>query len=174
MVTTVILPSVGGGSAVDDGLAGVHRAYTLPNGGEAGSHHAAGHVVAQRTAPGEDPATSRATTKSVSLFITVATLIACSQCSVVLAMTSVFVMINNSCRRRDRGAGNGIGQTCASLGRCFGPALAGSVYAWSQRAQQPWPFDYHFVFYMLGAFSTCVIFLSRKLPTKINHKLYSD
>lgn len=171
MWTSLLLPSTGGGAAPLDAAArGVHRVYQMPGGGEAGAHHASGHVATARPLTGEVAGQMA----PLSTLILLGALLTVAQCCVVLAMTSVFVLINNACRRRDRGAGNGIGQTCASLGRAVGPAVCGIVFAWSQRAQLPWPLDYHVVFYMLAVLTVLVISLSRRLPAKINNKLYGD
>lgn len=175
-----VLPSLGGGES-DGSFRGVHHGYKLTGAGESALHHATGHVVANRPHPhphGHEPEAAadagETSLAPLSVLATASVVIATMQCSLVLANTSTFVMINNSCRRRDRGAANGIGQTCASLGRSCGPALVGTVFVWSQSQPRPWPFDYHFVFYMLAGLACGVLLLSRRLPSRINRKLYDD
>ena len=182
MVVMLVMPSLGSllsVSASDEPE--LHRAYNTPGSGGAGHHHAAGHLVAQRQHPdgGAEGAEGGAAAppqglSPLSTLIPAALLLMAMQCSLVLSFTSTFVMINNSCRRMDRGTGNGIGQTFASLGRSIGPAIAGSLFAWSQAAPRSWPFDYHFVFVMIVLASAGIISLSMRLPSKVNKKVYDD
>lgn len=79
-----------------------------------------------------------------------------TQCSSVLALTSIMVLINNSCYVDKRATVNGLGQSGASLGRLLGPFLSGLCFAWSQRNGLPWPLDYHFTFLLI----VCIVCFS--------------
>lgn len=118
----------------------------------------------------DDGATPSAITR---LFPSVLAFVVIS-CSSVLAFTSTFVLINNSCRRVDRGTTNGIGQSYVSLGRTIGPAVGGAIFAWSASGHRPWPFDFHFAWYSISIVGCITWLVSRKLPTKVNQKLYED
>lgn len=177
MAVMLIMPSLGSFlSSSSSQEPSLHRAYNLPGSGEAGQHHAAGHLVAQRPHPSgaDDGESGPPGLAPLSTLLPAALLLMGMQCSLVLAFTSTFVLINNSCRRIDRGTGNGIGQTFASLGRSIGPAVAGSLFAWSQAAPRPWPFDYHFVFVLTVVGCVGIEFLSMRLPSKVNKKVYDD
>ncbi len=55
------------------------------------------------------------------------------QGSLVLALTTIMVFINNSCVAAERGTVNGLGQSAACLARMLGPWLGGVVFAWSEQ-----------------------------------------
>ena len=86
-------------------------------------------------------------------------------CAGVQAFTAVFLMVSNSITAESRGSLNGVGQTLGSMGRMGGPVFAGVLFSWSLENGMKFPFDYHFVFLILGlvVFSTlCVSFLLSK------------
>lgn len=183
MVVAIVMPMMGAMSNPADSGVALHKAYHLHGSGEAGQHHAMGHLVVQRPSPSggtnstasQDPAAAAPQTLAPwRSLLPAAMLLAGMQCSLVLAFTSTFVLINNACRRIDRGTGNGIGQTYASFGRCVGPAVAGSLFAWSQGSGRSWPFDYHFVFYLMVVAGVGIELLSLRLPSKVNRKVYDD
>lgn len=78
----------------------------------------------------------------------------------------VFVFINNSCYSHQRGKVNGLGQSCASLGRLVGPLCGSSLFAWTTH-QSRWPFNYGLTWYVIACGSICIWKLSSRLPKKI-------
>jgi MFS family permease len=78
----------------------------------------------------------------------------------------VFVFINNSCYSHQRGKVNGLGQSCASLGRLVGPICGSSLFAWTTH-QNHWPFNYGLTWYVIGCGAICIWKLSARLPKKI-------
>jgi MFS family permease len=78
----------------------------------------------------------------------------------------VFVFINNSCYSHQRGKVNGLGQSCASLGRLVGPIAGSSLFAWTTH-QSHWPFNYGFTWYVIGCGAIYIWKLSSRLPKKI-------
>ncbi|KAF9116057.1 hypothetical protein BGX27_005086 [Mortierella sp. AM989] len=58
--------------------------------------------------------------------------------------------ITNSAPSHLLGTVNGIGQTSASFMRAFGPALGGIIWAWSLSNKLGFPFNYFFVFFLMG------------------------
>jgi hypothetical protein len=71
--------------------------------------------------------------------------------SAVFAFTSAMLFVSSAGRRlKALGLLNGVGQCGAGLVRTIGPALGGTLWSWSLLNGLPSPFDYHFVFYMLG------------------------
>lgn len=89
----------------------------------------------------------------------------------LFAMTSTFVLVNNSCYSEQRGTVNGIAQAMASIGRMIGPLIAGNLFAWSVSNGINWiPLNYHFSFYFIGICSLIPSILSFRLPESINKK----
>ncbi|CAG8642337.1 8762_t:CDS:2, partial [Ambispora gerdemannii] len=62
----------------------------------------------------------------------------------------VLSMITNTVSREVLGTVNGIGQTIASLSRAIGPALGGTLWAWSLNNNLGFPFDHHFIFVVIA------------------------
>jgi MFS family permease len=89
----------------------------------------------------------------------------------MFSFTSIFALINNGCRRRERGAANGIGQTLVSVGRSVGPLFGGIIFAWSASSDNAFPFDYHFTFFLLGILFALTAALSLVLPKTIDKRL---
>jgi MFS family permease len=89
----------------------------------------------------------------------------------MFSFTSIFALINNGCRRRERGAANGIGQTLVSVGRSVGPLFGGIIFAWSASTGHAFPFDYHFSFFLLGVLFALTAALSLVLPKSIDKRM---
>jgi MFS family permease len=87
------------------------------------------------------------------------------------SFTSVFALINNGCRRRERAASNGIGQSAVAIGRSIGPLAGGIIFAWSASGGQPFPFDYHFTFFLVGLVFVITGALAFLLPASINVRM---
>ncbi|KAK8799426.1 hypothetical protein WA158_002641 [Blastocystis sp. Blastoise] len=56
----------------------------------------------------------------------------------------------------------------AAIGRSFGPIVCTSIFAWSLQDTNVFPFDYGFVFYILGLLSILTSLLAYKLNRNIN------
>jgi hypothetical protein len=65
---------------------------------------------------------------------------------------------------------NGIGQTCASLGRLSGPYLGSVLFAWSETNGLNWPFNQFFVFYLLAVMAVFIYQYSLYLPKSIQRR----
>ncbi|KAI8914309.1 major facilitator superfamily domain-containing protein [Gorgonomyces haynaldii] len=70
--------------------------------------------------------------------------------------TSVMILISESARPGQLGLVNGIGQSLAALSRTIGPALAGSMWAWSNTNMEA-PYDKAFVFLFIAAVNGILI-----------------
>ena len=81
-----------------------------------------------------------------------------------------FVLISNSCYSHQRATVNAIGQTCASLGRMVGPYIASIIFAWSLNNELTWPFNYHFIFYILSLLALINYKYSFLLPKSIQRR----
>ncbi|KAF9337545.1 hypothetical protein BG006_004148 [Podila minutissima] len=88
----------------------------------------------------------------------------------VLSYTSVMLMINNSSPPHLLGTVNGIGQTSASFMRAFGPALGGILWAWSLSNKLSFPFNYFFVFFMMGTIAILGFIHSFSIPRDLGQK----
>ncbi|KAG0084963.1 hypothetical protein BGZ92_009417 [Podila epicladia] len=90
----------------------------------------------------------------------------------VLSYTSVMVMITNSSPPHLLGTVNGIGQTSASFMRAFGPALGGILWAWSLSNKLSFPFNYFFVFFMMGTIAILGFIHSWSIPRELGRKRF--
>ncbi|KAG0038253.1 hypothetical protein BGZ82_000697 [Podila clonocystis] len=88
----------------------------------------------------------------------------------VLSYTSVMVMITNSSPPHLLGTVNGIGQTSASFMRAFGPALGGILWAWSLSNKLSFPFNYFFVFFLMGTIAILGFIHSLSIPRDLGQK----
>eukprot|EP00284_Hemiselmis_tepida_P011297 CAMPEP_0174917386 /NCGR_PEP_ID=MMETSP1355-20121228/2418_1 /TAXON_ID=464990 /ORGANISM="Hemiselmis tepida, Strain CCMP443" /LENGTH=180 /DNA_ID=CAMNT_0016162467 /DNA_START=132 /DNA_END=670 /DNA_ORIENTATION=+ len=84
--------------------------------------------------------------------------------------TSVSLLVNNSAPKRVIGSINGMSQTCASLASAVAPAFAGNLFSLSLQMGRPWPFDHHLVFYVVGAVSAVMLFMSFLLPESLQQR----
>ncbi|KAI7828538.1 major facilitator superfamily domain-containing protein [Gamsiella multidivaricata] len=82
----------------------------------------------------------------------------------VFSYTSIMVMITNSSPPHLLGTINGIGQTSASFMRAFGPALGGILWAWSLSNKLSFPFNYFFVFFLIGMIAIMGFIHSLSIP----------
>ncbi|KAI8601236.1 major facilitator superfamily domain-containing protein [Dissophora ornata] len=88
----------------------------------------------------------------------------------VFSYTSVMVMITNSSPPHLLGTVNGIGQTSASFMRAFGPALGGILWAWSLSNKLNFPFNYFFVFFLMGTIAILCFVHSLSIPHDLGLK----
>jgi MFS family permease len=89
----------------------------------------------------------------------------------MFSFTSVFALINNGCRRRERAALNGIGQSAVAVGRTLGPLAGGVIFAWSASGAHSFPFGYHFTFFLVGILFVVAGGLAFLLPPSINVRM---
>jgi len=92
-------------------------------------------------------------------------------CQIVLDMTMFtcsFLLINNSCDANKRGSANGLAMSCASVFKSIGPIIGGIVFAWSATNDLPFPFDYHFSFFLIAIMTLGESYLVSKLPQRLN------
>jgi hypothetical protein len=65
-------------------------------------------------------------------------------------------------------------QALVALCRALGPALGGSLFAWTATSGYAWPLDFHLTFYLCGLGAMGTLTLSSLLPDSVNFKLESD
>uniref|UniRef100_A0A7S3HCF8 Major facilitator superfamily (MFS) profile domain-containing protein n=1 Tax=Spumella elongata TaxID=89044 RepID=A0A7S3HCF8_9STRA len=85
-------------------------------------------------------------------------------------LISTFVLISNSCYSHQLATVNGIGQTCASLGRLSGPYLGSVLFAWSETNGMEWPFNQYLVYYLLALLCVLIYQYSFLLPKSIQRR----
>ncbi|KAG0032688.1 hypothetical protein BGZ81_010299, partial [Podila clonocystis] len=78
--------------------------------------------------------------------------------------------ITNSSPPHLLGTVNGIGQTSASFMRAFGPALGGILWAWSLSNKLSFPFNYFFVFFLMGTIAILGFIHSLSIPRDLGQK----
>ncbi|GJJ76945.1 hypothetical protein EMPS_09304 [Entomortierella parvispora] len=88
----------------------------------------------------------------------------------VFSYTSVMVMITNSAPSHLLGTVNGIGQTSASFMRAFGPALGGILWAWSLSNKLEFPFNFFFVFFLMGTIALLGFIHSLSIPKELGRR----
>ena len=73
--------------------------------------------------------------------------------------TAVFLVINNSCTKGQRGRVNGLGMSLSSAFKAVGPTLGSVSFAWSLTNGYGFPLDVHFTFLLCGIFAaaTCAV-----------------
>lgn len=85
-------------------------------------------------------------------------------------LVSTFVLISNSCYSHQLATVNGIGQTCASIGRLTGPYIGSVVFAWSETNGLAWPCNHYLVFYILAVLAAVSYQYSTLLPKSIQRR----
>jgi MFS family permease len=89
----------------------------------------------------------------------------------MFAFTATFGLINNSTLAKNRGTANGLSQSMVAIGRIVGPIFGGNTFAWSASGGHSWPFDFHFVFHLIGITMWFTAGLAFILPKSIDRKL---
>ncbi|KAJ8659259.1 hypothetical protein O0I10_004973 [Lichtheimia ornata] len=85
-----------------------------------------------------------------------------------LAFTSMMILVSNSADQRILGTVNGICQSCLSLMRALGPTVGGTLWSFSLRTGNPFPFDRHLVYYMIAILSFINLLQSARIPDSIS------
>ena len=90
----------------------------------------------------------------------------------IMAFTTSFVLINNSCKADIRGAVNGAAQTLVAAARMIAPTLGGLLFQWSvsPTARRSWPLNHHLAWYFCAATCMAAYYMSRKLPPTADRK----
>ena len=70
-------------------------------------------------------------------------------CSTV-PFTSIFLIINSSCVKDQRGRVNGLGMTLSSIFKACGPPMGATVFAWSLTNHLGPPFNIQLVFFAIS------------------------
>jgi cyanate permease len=78
--------------------------------------------------------------------------------------TSIFVLTNNSVTQQHRAKVNGFSNGIGYVVKGFTPLLVGYTFAYTSKKGFVYPFDYHFVFTVLGCVMFLQVFLATRLP----------
>mmetsp|Transcript_44482 Transcript_44482/g.104413 ORF Transcript_44482/g.104413 Transcript_44482/m.104413 type:complete len:127 (-) Transcript_44482:132-512(-) len=108
-----------------------------------------------------------------SLVMVSGTLLLLRQGVTIISFSATFMLINNSVTRSKRGRVNGLAMAIGSLFKAIGPAVGGSVFAWSLTTQVPLV-DSTFVFVAVGVLELLVGVLSLLLPTSLNSAIAEE
>ena len=82
------------------------------------------------------------------------------QCLQSSCFTAVFMLINNSCSKAQRGRVNGLGMALSSAFKAAGPTLGAISFAWSLTNGAGFPLDVHFTFLLCGLCGACTAALA--------------
>jgi MFS family permease len=85
------------------------------------------------------------------------------QCMFIIA----FSFINNCAPIEQRGLVNGVAIAMASVAKGFGPAVGGSVYAWTMGNGLGYPFDVHGVWILMAVVYVVTLGISWRIPESI-------
>jgi hypothetical protein len=80
---------------------------------------------------------------------------------------TAFSFINNCAPIEQRGLVNGVAIAMASVAKGFGPAVGGSVYAWTMGNGLDYPFDTHGAWILMAVVYGITLSISWKLPQSI-------
>ena len=92
----------------------------------------------------------------------------------VSSLTSVFVLINNSCPAAKRARANGIGQTLVALARVVGPISFSLLFAWSHHWGAGWPVVPHTCFAVASAMALATLWVASKIPPALDKKFVEE
>ena len=84
----------------------------------------------------------------------------------IMAFTSINILVNNSCGMEIRGRVNGISQQLAAVVRFLGPMIA-IVFAATTDNNLPFPLNYHLTFLLTSSVGILAVFVNRRLPATI-------
>lgn len=73
---------------------------------------------------------------------------------------AIALAINNATGPSRRGELNGISMALTSVARSISPVVFSTMFAFSIDGSHPFPFDYHFVFYLIGTMRLVVAFMA--------------
>ncbi|EPS39328.1 hypothetical protein H072_6931 [Dactylellina haptotyla CBS 200.50] len=90
--------------------------------------------------------------------------------AIVIAYTSINILMNNSTTAESRGLVNGVAQSFVSFARSIGPALGGVIWSWSLSNGYGFPFNRFFLFLLLSVFAILQFLFSFMIPGRIATK----
>ena len=105
----------------------------------------------------------------VTVAVVLCTLLRCIQMCLVMCMfTATFLAINNASDDDNRGASNGLAMLIGSVSKGLGPIVASILFAWSINNDSTFPFDHHFIFFVISTltFALYLILRSEKIVPK--------
>ena len=114
-------------------------------------------------------------TLDITAAVVLCTLLRCIQMCLVMCMfTATFLAINNASNDDNRGASNGLAMLIGSVSKGLGPIMASVLFAWSINNDNVFPFDHHFIFFVISAltFALYLMLLSESRVPK--EKLNGD
>eukprot|EP01059_Diplonema_ambulator_P026419 TRINITY_DN4370_c0_g1_i1.p2 TRINITY_DN4370_c0_g1~~TRINITY_DN4370_c0_g1_i1.p2 ORF type:complete len:443 (+),score=139.21 TRINITY_DN4370_c0_g1_i1:1625-2953(+) len=79
-----------------------------------------------------------------------------------------FMFINNSNPPETRALAQGVGMSMASIFKCIGPIVTGSLFAWSISSAHAYPFNFCFTWYVQAFFGFITLCLTLILPPTID------
>ncbi|KAK5999258.1 putative peptide/nitrate transporter [Cladobotryum mycophilum] len=103
---------------------------------------------------------------SLLLWIPLVGLIIPRYASMVIALASLQIMVNDFVRPKDRALMNGLAQSVGSLARAIGPSLGGFTWSWSLGNGLKAPFDFHINFILLAVVAAGQILTTWSLPSQ--------
>ncbi|XP_077980638.1 uncharacterized protein LOC144435870 [Glandiceps talaboti] len=86
------------------------------------------------------------------------------------AFVSSNVIVGNSCLSKNKATVYGVAQSVTAFFRSIGPAVGGNFFAWTEKTNLSWPFNYHLTFYILFVILNITAAVCTFLPKSINKK----
>ena len=107
-----------------------------------------------------------------NIAVVLCTILRCIQmCFVMCMFTATFLAINNASDDGNRGASNGLAMLIGSVSKGLGPIVASVLFAWSINNDNVFPFDHHFIFFVISilTFTLYLVLRSEIIPkAKLN------
>ncbi|GAA5798147.1 hypothetical protein HPULCUR_003547 [Helicostylum pulchrum] len=84
-----------------------------------------------------------------------------------VSFTGLTIMVSTSATSEVLGTVNGISQSCLSLVRALAPTLGGTLWSYSLKDGNSFPFDHHFVYYLIGIMAGISFIFSFLIPNSV-------
>jgi len=121
------------------------------------------------------PEVNRIATQSrVWVWVCTGVLVILQQASSEMTFVSVIILVSNSSLTDTMGTVNGYAQSLVAMLRLFGPFSGSSLLSWSITNELGFPFDHHFIFFVVGTLFLFMLGLSFGLPNTINEPKTSN
>ncbi|KAI9319787.1 major facilitator superfamily domain-containing protein [Dichotomocladium elegans] len=85
-----------------------------------------------------------------------------------LTFTSMMIIVNNSADQKNLGTVNGLCVSCLAFVRSFAPTTGGMLWSISLRTGNPFPFDRHLVYYLIGLLAIINLIQSYQIPKSLS------
>ncbi|PHZ10410.1 MFS general substrate transporter [Rhizopus microsporus ATCC 52813] len=85
-----------------------------------------------------------------------------------LAFTSLGIMVSTSAAPEIIGTVNGFCQSCVALTRAIAPTFGGTIWSYSLKDGHIYPFDYHFIYYIMTIMALINLFHSYLIPDSVS------